>query len=108
LLAGSNRRSRFPAGRIAKGTLLFRDLGLTNVRKKAGMGCATLGIVLAGLSKAEVAVHRQMNFAGIPVLLAIVFPPADGAQRQHTRRIQRLRSTAWTTKTSLHGTLHLG
>ena len=39
-------------GSIAKGTLLFSRLGLTNVREEAGMGGAALGVILAGLVEA--------------------------------------------------------
>jgi hypothetical protein len=49
------------------------------------------------------AVHGQAHFCGVPVLLAIVFPPADRAQPQRAGRIQRLISTAWAAKTRRQG-----
>ena len=88
--------------RIAEGTLLFSDLGLTNVREEAGMGRAALSVVLAGFIQAEAAVHSQADFAGGVVLLAIVLPPADRAQRQRAGGLQRLTSAAWTAKTRFH------
>jgi hypothetical protein len=63
------------------------------------MGRAALGKVGAGLGQAEGSIHRQPDFRGVAVLLAIVLPPADGAQGQRLGRIQRLISAAWATKT---------
>ena len=85
-----------------KGTLLLGDLGLTNVRQEAGMGRATLRVVLAGFVQAQGAVHGQAHFAGVSVLLAIVLPPADRAQRQCAGRLQRLVSAARAAITSFH------
>jgi hypothetical protein len=78
---------------IGKGTLLFGRLRLTNVSQKTGMGCAELSEVLAGLSKAELAVHGETNIRGVAVFLAVIFPPADGAQNQSGRCNEGLIST---------------
>ena len=51
--------------RIAIVTLQFRGLGLTNVRKKAGMGSATLGVEPAGFIEAELAVDGEAHFRGV-------------------------------------------
>jgi hypothetical protein len=67
---------------IAKGTLLVGDLWLTNIREKAGVGRSTLGKVLAGLFQAQLAVHREADILGIPVLLPVVLPPAHRTKRE--------------------------
>jgi hypothetical protein len=67
---------------IAKGTLLFCRLGLTNVREEARMGCPALGKVLAGFLEAELAVDGETDIGGVIVFLAVVLPPADRAQLQ--------------------------
>ena len=85
----------------AKGTLLLSDLGLTNVLQKAGVSRAALGIVLAGLVQAQLAVDREADFGGIGVLLAVVFPPADGAQTESAGSFQRPAPAAWAAKTYL-------
>jgi hypothetical protein len=54
--AGQTHGTVEKRGRIAKGTLPFSRLGLTNVRKKAGMRGAALGIMLAGLIQAQLAI----------------------------------------------------
>jgi hypothetical protein len=82
---------------IAKGTLLFCGPGLTNVREKSGMGCATLGKVLAGFLEAELAVDGETDFGGVIVFLAVVFPPADRAQLQGAGCFQGSVSAAGTT-----------
>jgi hypothetical protein len=66
---------------IAKGTLPFRGLGLTNVREEAGMGRAALCIVRSGFGKAELAVYGQAHLRGVRVLLAVVLPPTDRTQK---------------------------
>jgi hypothetical protein len=66
------------------------------------MGRAALGIVGAGLGQAEGSIHRQPDFRGVAVLLAIILPPADGAQDQRLGRFQRLVSATWATKTGHH------
>jgi len=60
------------------------------------MGCAALGIEPAGFVEAELAVNGQAHFRGVGVFLAVVLPPADGAQRDSAGRIQRLKSAART------------
>jgi hypothetical protein len=87
---------------IAKGTLLVGDLGLTNVREKAGVGRSTLGKVLAGLFQAQLAVHREPDFRGVFVFLPIVFPPAHWTKRERVHRLQGLVSATWAAITSHH------
>ena len=67
------------------------------------MGCAAMSVVLAGFVEAQLAVHRQAHFGGVNVLLAVVLPPADRAQRQGAGRLQRLVSAARAAKTSFYG-----
>ena len=90
---------------LPKGTLLLSHLGPANVREKPRMGRAALGKVRTGLIQAQLSIHREANFRGVLVFLAVVFPPAHRAQRQRTGRLQRLVSAAWTTKLILHGFL---
>ncbi len=49
---------------------------------------ADLGKVIASLAQAELAVHREANFRGVAVSLAVVLPPAHRAQLQGTGRIE--------------------
>lgn len=65
--------------RTVIGTLLFVDLGLTNVTDEAGVGGAALEVVVPGFPEAELAVHGQADFGRVAVLLAIVLPPTDWA-----------------------------
>ena len=87
-------------------TLLLSDLGLANVREKPGMGGAALSVVGAGFVQAEGAVDGEADIGGVFVLLAIVLPPADGAQRQRARRLQRLISATRAAKTGFQWALH--
>lgn len=93
--------------RTAKGTLLLSDLGLTNVRKEAGMGRAAMSVVLAGLIQAEGAVDGQADFGCVVVLLSVVLPPADRAQRQCASGLQRLIAATRTAKAKLQYFAHL-
>ena len=72
------------------------------------MGSAAMGVVLAGLAQAELAVDGQADFGGIVVLLAVVFPPTDRAQTQRAGSIQRLISAAGTAKAGLDQCFHSG
>ena len=72
------------------------------------MGRAAMSVVLAGLIEAEGAVDGESNFGRVAVLLAVVFPPADGAQRQRVHGLQGPIAAAWTAKTKLHQGLHGG
>jgi hypothetical protein len=92
---------------IAKGTLPFCGLGLTNVREKARMRGAKLVVIGARLVQAELAVHRQSHLEGVLVLLAVILPPADRAQLQGSGRIERPVSAARTTKTGFGGDTHI-
>jgi len=69
------------------------------------MGRAAMGVVGASLGQAEGTIHGQTDIRGIVVLLAVILPPADGAQGQRLGRIQRFISAAWTTKTGHHNFL---
>ena len=51
-----------------------------------------------GIREAQVAVHCVPDVVRVAVLLPIVLPPANGAQRQRARRIQSAKSTARATK----------
>ncbi len=66
------------------------------------MGGAALGEVYAGLGQAEVSVDGEAHFRGVEILLAVVFPPADGAESERIRGFQRPVAAAWTAKLSLH------
>ncbi len=66
------------------------------------MGRAAMRIVLAGFVQAEGAVHGEADYVGVAVLLAVVLPPADRAQRQGAGRLQRFVSTARTAKLNVH------
>ena len=70
------------------------------------MGGAALGVVGARLVEAELAVDRQPHIAGVVVLLAVVFPPANGAKGIGGRRLQSFISTAWTAITMFHDILY--
>ena len=80
--------------RTVIGTLLFGVLGLAHVAEKAGMGRAALGVVVAGLFEAELAIYGEADFGGVVVFLAVVFPPADGAKAKRARGFKGLKSTA--------------
>ena len=88
--------------RTVIGTLLFGVLGLAHVAEKAGMGRAALGVVVAGLFEAELAIYGEADFGGVVVFLAVVFPPADRAKGQRAGRVQRLASAARAAKMSSH------
>lgn len=76
-LAGQTHERGMAEGGTAKGTLLLSVMRLTNVREEPGVGCAAVGKMHAGFIQAEGAVHGEADIAGVCVLLAIVFPPAN-------------------------------
>jgi hypothetical protein len=80
--------------RTVIGTLLFGVLGLAHVAEKAGMGRAALGVVVAGLFEAELAIYGEADFGGVVVFLAVVFPPADGAKAKRAWGFKGFKSTA--------------
>ncbi len=84
--------------RTVIGTLLFGVLGLAHVAEETGMGCAALGVVIAGLFEAELAIYGEADVAGVVVFLAIVFPPANGAKAERARSLQGFISTAGAAK----------
>jgi len=93
-------------GRIAEDTLLFGRLGLANVRQKAGIRSAEMGVVGSRLFQAELAVDGEANFGGVVVFLAVIFPPADRAKHERFRRFQSFISTAGATKADFDGGAH--
>jgi len=64
------------------------------------MSCTATDIVLSGLLETEIAVYGQVHLVCIRILLAVIFPPADGTESQCIGYIQCLQSTTWTTKLS--------
>ncbi len=92
--------------RTAKGTLPFRYLWLADVGQEAGMRRTNLSEVVAGLSQAQLAVHGQTDFGRVGVLLAVIFPPADGAKTHCVGCLQRLVSAAGTAKARCNINLH--
>lgn len=86
--------------RTAKDTLLLSDIGLTNVTQKARMSGAAIREVLPGVTEAQLAVYGQPHIRGVGILLAVVFPPADGAKSHRVGGLQSLVTTAGTAKTS--------
>jgi hypothetical protein len=87
-------------------TLLLSDLGLANVSKESRMGGAALGVVGTGFVQAEGAVDGEADIAGVFVFLAVVLPPADWAQAESARRLQRLIAAARTAIMDFHEVLH--
>jgi hypothetical protein len=67
---------------------------------------ADFGVVSARLGKAQLAVDRKADFGGIGVPLAVVFPPADGAQSQCIGRLQSFVAATGTTEPGFN-TIHL-
>ena len=103
MLEESNRADSFQCKRGPEEALLFSELGLADVRQKAGMGRAAMGVVGTSLVQAEGAVHRQANLGGVHVFLAVVLPPADRAKGQRAGRVQCLASAARAAIMSSHG-----
>ena len=59
---------------------------------------ATLRIVRPGFVQAQLAVHCQPDIRRIAVFLAVIFPPANGAQTHRFWSLQSPVSTAGTAK----------
>jgi hypothetical protein len=89
----------------AKGTLLVGDVRLTDIRQKPRMGRPASSKVLTGLAQTELSVHCQADFGGVFVVQAVIFPPANRAQRERACRFKCFISTAWAAKKILHGCL---
>ena len=87
-------RWRGQAKGIAKGTLLLYGLRPANIRQKTRMRSAKLREVGARLVQAELAVDRQAHVGGVPVILAVILPPANGAQLERAGRMECFISTA--------------
>ena len=83
------------------GTLLLSDIRFANMGEIARMGRSAVGEMLTGFIQAEQAVDGKAGFSGVLVFLAVVLPPANGAQRQRACRFKRLVSATGTTKTCL-------
>ena len=66
------------------------------------MGSAAQSKVLPCLVEAQLSIHGQADFRSVLVLLAVVFPPAYGAQGQGAGCLQRLISATGATKSNLH------
>jgi len=66
------------------------------------MGGADSREVLAGFVQAQLAVDSETDLGSVCVLLAVVFPPADGAQLHHARRNERPKSATWAAKAGGH------
>jgi hypothetical protein len=69
------------------------------------VGGANSIVVAARLGKAQLAVDREANLGSVCVFLAVVFPPADGAQAQRVGRLQRFMAATGTSETC-YDTLH--
>ena len=82
--------------------LEFSSCRLADIGQKARMGGAALGVVGARIVQAQGSIDGEAHIGGVFVLLAIVLPPADRAQGQSPRRLQRLESAARATKMSIH------
>jgi hypothetical protein len=65
------------------------------------MGRATVSVVFAGFVQAERAVDGEPDLGGVFVLLAVVFPPANGAKPKRSNSLQRLITATRTSKTKL-------
>ena len=67
--------------------------------RKGGSASAPrqLHIVGARLVQAQLAVHRQADVGGVLVFLAVILPPADGAQPQGAGRVEGFVSAAGAT-----------
>ncbi len=70
------------------------------------MGGSALSVVGTGFAKAECAVDGEADISGVFILLAIVLPPADRAQTQCARSLQRPIAAARTAITNFHRSLH--
>ena len=65
------------------------------------MSRAAMSEVLAGFIQAEGSIDGEADFGCVVILLAIVLPPADGAQGQRTGGFQGLIAAARTSITNL-------
>jgi hypothetical protein len=93
---------------IAKGTLLFPGLGLTNVRQKSRMRRPKLGVIAARLVQAQLAVHREPDFGGVRIFLAVIFPPANRTKPQSAGRIERFVPATGTAIANFNRSAHTG
>jgi len=91
---GQTGATALRASCIGKATLLFGGLGLTDVRKKAGIGCAVLSEVDSRFLQAQLAVHGEPDFGGVTIFLPVVFPPANRTQNQCAGDLQCFVSAA--------------
>jgi hypothetical protein len=60
------------------------------------MSRAAMSEVFTGFVQAEGSIDGEADLSCIVILLAVVLPPADGAQRQRAGGFQSLISAAWT------------
>lgn len=71
-------------------------MGSTNVLEPSAVTCSVGGKVLPGLCEAEPAVGTAAALVGVMVILAVVFPEADGADLVVTPLFKRQVTTART------------
>ena len=72
------------------------------------MRSAALLVVQARFAEAQLAVDGKTDFRGVLVFLAVIFPPANRAQHQSTRRIEGLRSAARAAIAHSNRRIHIG
>jgi len=80
---------------IAKDTLLLSDAWLSDVWKKAGMGCPAVRVMSASLAQAQCRVYSEAYIGGVIVFLTIIFPPTDRTQCKRTKLFECLIPAAW-------------
>jgi hypothetical protein len=65
---------------------------LAHMRHESRMGRAALAEMHARLREAERAIDGEVNIAGVFVFLAVIFPPAHGAQGECAGRVESTES----------------
>jgi hypothetical protein len=72
----------------AEVTLLLGDVGFPHIGKKPRVSGAAPYVVRARFVEAQGAIDGVADISGIRIILAIVFPPADGAKCHGRRRLE--------------------
>lgn len=93
----------FVVWRTAEVTLLLSDLRITHVGKEAGMGGTASGIEVACFGETQCAVHGVPHIGGVGIFLAIVFPPANGAQGHGFGHVECFEAAARAAITNFNG-----